>query len=152
MDISGILERVHIFKGLSQEALNSLAQLCRHREYNAKDIIFTEKSKGKEMYIVVKGQVCIELGVKGPSDFATVQRVGEGDIFGELAIVSKGGRSASARCETNCDIIVIDGDDILALFQKNTSIGYPVMKNFASLLANRLRKTNLQLVASILWE
>ena len=37
-------------------------------------------------------------------------------------------------------------------FANNNKIGYVVMINFASLLATRLRKTNLQLIACFLWE
>lgn len=102
MDTSAILDRVNIFKGLSQEDINSIAQLSEHREHNANDVIFAEKSKGKEMYIVVRGQVRIELGIGGKTDCATVHNVGKGEVFGELNIVGDGRRSATARCETNC--------------------------------------------------
>jgi hypothetical protein len=32
-----ILERIQIFKGLSQEELDSIAQLCDHRKYKTKE-------------------------------------------------------------------------------------------------------------------
>jgi CRP/FNR family cyclic AMP-dependent transcriptional regulator len=152
MDKKQILERVDIFKGLSGEELNSIAHLCENRDYAANDVIFAEKSKGKDIFIVTKGRVVIELGIKGKTDCATIHRVGEGDLLGELAIVSKGGRSATARCETDCEAIAISGDALLDLFSRDTRIGYVVAMNLASLLAVRLRKTNLQLIACFLWE
>lgn len=152
MDKLRILERIDIFGGLSPEELNPIAELCEARQYKANEVIFAEKSKGKEMYIVTKGQVRIELGIKGKTDHATIHRVGEGDIFGELVIVGDGRRSGTAKCETDCEVISINRDALRDLFNRCTRIGYIVMMNLASLLAARLRKTNLQLVACFLWE
>jgi len=152
MDKLRILERIDIFSGLSPEELNPIAELCEPRQYKANEVIFAEKSKGKEMYIVTKGQVRIELAIKGKTDHATIHRVGEGDIFGELIIVGDGRRSGTAKCETDCEVMSINRDDLRDLFNRCARIGYIVMMNLASLLATRLRKTNLQLVACFLWE
>ncbi|MFC2045794.1 Crp/Fnr family transcriptional regulator, partial [Chloroflexota bacterium] len=147
-----ILGQISIFMGLSSEELDAINELCEHREYKADEIVFTEKSKGKDIFIVTKGRVRIELGIKGKNDFATVQRINDGEIFGELAIVGDGNRSGTARCDTDCEIIAINGDALHNLFDKNNRIGYVVMMNLAALLASRLRKTNMQLVACFLWE
>ena len=152
MDTVKILEHIHIFNGVSPEGLNLIAQLCEYKQYKANDLIFVEKSKGEEIYIINKGKVVIELGIKGKKDYVTIHRLGNGDIFGELVLVSKGDRSASARCEADCEVIAINRDDLLGLLNKHSEIGYIVMKNMASLLATRLRKTDLQLLACFLWE
>jgi CRP-like cAMP-binding protein len=152
MDINKILERVSIFNELAQEDLRSIAELCEHRKYGANEVIFAEKSEGTEIYIVGKGQVRIELAIKGKTDYATVHRVGEGEVFGELAIVSRGHRSGTARTETDCEVIAINRKSLLTLFEEHNRIGYIVAMNLASLLATRLKKTNLQLIACFLWE
>ena len=152
MDKRKILEHIEIFKGLSAEELEPIANICEPREYRAKTVIFSENSKGKEMYIVTKGRVCIELGIKGKDDTVKVHNVPEGEIFGELSIISEGRRSGTAKCESDCEVLSIDGDTLLNLFNKQSRIGYVVMRNLASLVAARLRKTDLQLVACFLWE
>ena len=152
MDIVGHLERVDIFSGLTQEELNSIAELCQPRKYGVNEVIFAEKSKGKEMYVVTKGRVRIELGIKGKTDCATVHRVGEGEVFGELVVVNEQRRSATAISESHCEVIAIGREAFTDLFDKSSRIGYVIMKNLASLLATRLRKTNLQLIACFLWE
>lgn len=152
MDTKQVLKQVNIFNGLSSEELASIAILCETRNYKANELIFAEKSKGKEIYIVTKGQVRIELGIQGKTDYATVQRVGKGGLFGEFVLVNQGTRSGTARTETDCETITIDGNALLDLFENNMRIGYVVAMNLASLLATRLRKTNLQLIACFLWE
>jgi len=152
MDSIRILEKVDIFRGLSPRQLESLAQVSEERKYRGGEAVFTEHSSGAEVYIIKKGKVCIELGLKGKSNTATIQRLGVGQVFGELALVDRRNRSASAICEKDCEIIAIDRDKLNELFERDGPLGYVVMRNLAQLLAGRLRRTDLMLVASVLWE
>ncbi|MFC2024640.1 Crp/Fnr family transcriptional regulator [Chloroflexota bacterium] len=152
MDIQSILHRIDMFSGLSTNEKDSIAELCQPREYKANEVIFAEKSKGAEMFIVAKGKIRIELRVKGKTDCVTVHRLRDGDVFGEIAIVSEAGRSGTAICETDCELITISRKALLNLFDRYPRIGYVVMTHLALVLATRLRKTDLQLVACFLWE
>jgi CRP-like cAMP-binding protein len=152
MDSTKILDKVDIFRGLSPHQLESLAQVSEERKYRSGEAVFTEHSSGGQIYIIKKGKVCIELGLKGKSNTATIQRLSVGQIFGELALVDKRSRSATAMCENDCEIITIDRDKLDELFEEDSRLGYVVMRNLAQLLAERLRRTDLMLVASVLWE
>ena len=152
MDSIKVLEKVDIFRGLSSRQLESLAQVSEERKYRRGEVVFTENSSGAEVYIIKKGKVCIELGLKGKPNTATIQRLGVGQIFGELALVDKRSRSATAICDNDCDIIIIDRVKLDELFKQDSRLGYVVMRNLAQLLAERLRRTDLMLVASVLWE
>jgi CRP/FNR family cyclic AMP-dependent transcriptional regulator len=152
MDNTTVLKKVEIFRGLSLTQLESLAQISEEKKYRGGETVFTERSTGNELYIIKKGKVCIELGLKGKPDTATIQRLSVGQIFGELALVDKRSRSATVICENDCEIITIDRDKLDELFERDTHLGYIIMKNLAQLLAERLRRTDLMLVASVLWE
>ena len=152
MDSTKILEKVDIFRGLSPHQLESLAQVSEERKYRRGETVFPEHSSGTEVYIIKKGKVCIELGLKGKPNTATIQRLSVGQIFGELALVDRRSRSATAICENDCEIITIDRGKLDELFEQDSRLGYIVMKNLAQLLAGRLRRTDLMLVASVLWE
>ncbi len=152
MDSTKILKMVDIFRGLSPRQLESLAQVSEETKYRGGEVVFTEHSSGAEVYIIKKGKVCIELGLKGKPNTATIQRLGAGQIFGELALVDRRNRSATAMCDNDCEIITIDRDKLDELFERDSRLGYIVMRNLAQLLAVRLRRTDLMLVASIVWE
>jgi CRP-like cAMP-binding protein len=152
MDSIQVLKKVEIFRGLSSTQLESLAQISEERKYRGGEAVFTEHSTGNVVYIIKRGKVCIELGLKGKPNTATIQRLSVGQIFGELALVDKRSRSATAICENDCEIIAIDRDKLDELFEQDSRLGYIVMKNLAQLLAERLRRTDLMLVASVLWE
>jgi len=152
MDSTKILKMVDIFRGLSPRQLESLAQVSEETKYRGGEVVFTEHSSGAEVYIIKKGKVCIELGLKGKPNTATIQRLGAGQIFGELTLVDRRNRSATAMCDNDCEIITIDRDKLDELFERDSRLGYIVMRNLAQLLAVRLRRTDLMLVASIVWE
>jgi CRP/FNR family cyclic AMP-dependent transcriptional regulator len=152
MDNTNVLKKVEIFRGLTLAQLESLAQISEEKKYRGGETVFTERSTGDEVYIIKKGKVCIELGLKGKPDTATIQHLSAGQIFGELALVDKRSRSATVACENDCEIIAINRDKLDELFERDTHLGYIVMKNLAQLLAERLRRTDLMLVASVLWE
>ena len=48
--------------------------------------------------------------------------------------------------------MAIGSEQLRDLFERNLSIGYTVVLNLAQVVAERLRKTNLQLVATVCWE
>jgi CRP/FNR family cyclic AMP-dependent transcriptional regulator len=152
MDSTKVIKKVEIFHGLSLTQLESLTHISEEKRYRRGETVFTEHSTGDEVYIIKKGKVCIELGLKGKPNTATIQRLSVGQIFGELALVDKRSRSATVVCENDCEIITIDRDKLDELFERDTHLGYIVMKNLAKLLAERLRRTDLMLVASVLWE
>jgi CRP/FNR family cyclic AMP-dependent transcriptional regulator len=152
METRKLLEGVEIFKGLTSDELSAVEGLCTDRHYRSGDIVFDENSRGAEMYLVRKGKVRIDLSLAKGSESATVHRVGDGELFGELALVDTKRRSATATCEKDSEIITIDRDKLLSLFESNNHAGYVVLGNLATILAGRLRRTNLQLVATLLWK
>lgn len=152
MEKQKILQGIDIFKGLTPDELALIAQLCEDRKYRANEEVFSENSRGSEIYVLEKGKICIDLALTGKSKCATIHRVTDGQIFGELALVDRGRRSATAKCENDSEVLAINRDKLHSLFERNNHIGYIVLNNLATILAVRLRKTNLQLVASILWE
>ena len=101
--------------------------------------------------MITRGKVRIDLRLKGDADCATIHRLSVGEVLGELSLVDNRKRSASATCETACEVLAIECDRLLKLFESNRAIGYTVVLNLAKIVAIRLRKTNLQLVATVCW-
>ena len=87
MDSTKVLKKVEICRGLSLTQLESLAQISEERKYRGGETVFTEHGTGDEVYIIKKGKVCIELGLKGKPNTATIQKLSVGQIFGELVLV-----------------------------------------------------------------
>jgi len=73
-----------------------------HLAYQTGDTIVREGQVGVLMYLVLKGKVAIRLGGK------LVETVGPGGIFGEMALVDRTPRLASAVAESDCRLLAIN--------------------------------------------
>lgn len=152
MELFAILKSNDLFKGLSDDDVNQIAEICEKNVFKAGSIIFKEQSKGTGMYILVKGKVDIQMSMGIDDEPATVHVIKEGEVFGELSLVDKAPRSATARAGIESIAFVLEANRFEELNQKNSCIGFIVMRNIARIVSSRLRKTNIKYTESLIWE
>lgn len=144
MSIVSLLKQVDILNSLSESQLEKVAELCREQTRNADDIIFEENDKSSELYLIQDGLVEITLSVPEPGEEKSIVTLGKGQIFGEMALVDEGPRSASARCIADgTKLWVANRADFISLCEEDTSMGYLVMRNIAADLSFKLRHSHL---------
>ena len=152
MSIINLLQRSELFAGLKPEQIEQIAALGHEVVYNnAGDVIIGEGDPSDEIYIICSGMVEVEVSkgtipdVPGPPHLSSLVRLGQGQLFGEMALVDRGARSATVRCvEDGTVLYVIPRQDFWALCDGNHHIGYVVMRNIAFDLSFKLRHRNLQ--------
>jgi CRP-like cAMP-binding protein len=110
------------------------------RTYNAGDVIFREGDVGAEMFIIQSGKVKITKLIKGGVE-KTLVILGPGDFFGEMAVIDKDNRSATATAVEPSRLISLDEDVFEQHMQTNPKIVKKILKN----LTTRLRETNQQI-------
>jgi CRP-like cAMP-binding protein len=101
----------------------------------AGDAIFAEGDVADRMYIVDSGNVSLQVGGQ------TVENVGPGGIFGEMALIDRAPRSASAVAETDAAVISIDKRRFWFLVQETPYFAETVMR----VMAGRIRNMNQSL-------
>jgi CRP/FNR family cyclic AMP-dependent transcriptional regulator len=95
-------------------------------------VIFSSGDRGQEMFIVRTGHVELRIGD------TTLETVGPGGIFGELALVDPAPRSASAVAGPGCSLVLVDEAAFNDLVRRVPGLALEVMK----VMARRLRRTN----------
>jgi CRP-like cAMP-binding protein len=143
MELIQVLAGVALCSGLSHSQLASLAAISHREVYTTDAVIFNQNDTGDKMYIVTRGQVEIRLNSQGGGNHATIY-LGQGQIFGEMALLDQGPRSASVIViEEGTELFAISADDFLSLCQQDTAIGYIIMRNMALDISFKLRHKNL---------
>lgn len=99
------------------------------------EVLFKEGESGDEMYLIRSGKIKIVKDLEGTTKILAI--IGEGEFFGEMALLDKSPRSASAIAETDARLIIVDRDAFLSSVNKN-----PFIKYIIETLTTRLRKTN----------
>ena len=89
------------------------------RVYSPNSIIFIAGHRGDEAYVVKSGEVQI-FTENDEGQRKVLSVVGAGQLFGELALMNEHIRTANARTETGCELLVVNPKQIEALLE-NTS-------------------------------
>lgn len=110
-------------------------QIAKYQTYNDQQAIFKEGTFGDWMYVVEEGKVEISRTVEGKKIVITTLKAGE--IFGEVAYISKGSRSATASASGKTTVGMIDRNFFDQEFNALSSDFQMVLKT----LAERLRAT-----------
>jgi len=143
VELHEILSNVEIFKNLSTDELEQIAALCSPRKLHKGEDLVREGAPGKEFFIITRGSVAVILAIGSPTP-RTVVHLGEGQVIGEMALIDQGLRSATVRANDEAtEVQVICNEDFLSLCERNTKIGYTVMRNLAADLSFKLRHLNL---------
>jgi CRP/FNR family cyclic AMP-dependent transcriptional regulator len=139
-----LLKGVELFAGLDDSQLDRLAQISRLAQYKDGDIVFARGEPGSRLYVISEGQVEVILD-EDPENAQAFVYLGRGQIFGEMALIDYGERSATIRCgSVNATLAVMDREDFERLCASDTAIGYVVMRNMANDLSFKLRHRNLE--------
>lgn len=146
-----ILKQTDIFHQFKPEHLEMIASFCQERTYLQGEIIFSEGSLSSELYVIVQGEIDILLDPNLVSDkplpdaksvvIATLRR---GQSFGEISLVDRGMRSATARAAQNdTRLLSLSSTQLLDSCEEDPYFGFQLMGNLAADLALKIRNTDL---------
>jgi CRP-like cAMP-binding protein len=153
-----LLEQVDIFEDLNPDQLKLIDDICDKKTYTQDEVIFEENSLSREFYIIMDGEVEVQVdpdtigdGKTNAYQPTTIAVLRRGQSFGEIAIVDPGVRSASTKCGSDtCSLLVIDRKKFIKLLEDDYKMGYIVMRNFAADLSLKIRQTNLRVRQSLM--
>jgi len=141
-EIKKLLKYASLFHGLNDAQLERVAHLAQEERYATQDVIFRQNAPGDKMYIVSGGQVEVLVQDDDGTSLATLY-LGSGQIFGEMALLDQGKRSATVvAVQPETVVYAIDGDTLMTLCKQDTAIGYIVMRNIALDLSFKIRHHN----------
>jgi len=113
-----MLADVELFEHLNDDDRASLAEAIDVRELAAGDTLFKAGEPGEALYVVRSGE--IELFIKDTAgQRIALALVGAGEMFGELALLDRGPRTATAIAMSDTELLELDRDDLLLLFQRS---------------------------------
>ena len=147
MDGMAVLKKFALFNGLTDDDLARIAELCHPYSMTEGHQIFAEGSQAKDVHLCRSGKVEISIRLGQPwNRNMLIHRAGQGEVFGWSALVAPYIYTASAECIEAGEEIRIKGSELLALFKKNTAIGYTVMENLGASISLRLAQTRQKLI------
>jgi uncharacterized membrane protein len=109
---------IEFFAHLTDDDRSALSEIVDAIELPTGKPLFVAGEPGDSLFVVRKGEV--ELFIKDTAGQKIVLNVTRpGDIFGELALLDTGARTATAVALEDAELLELDREDLLVLFRRN---------------------------------
>src|SRR5579859_8248471 len=116
--LRALLARHMLFRDASAALLDGLVKFATVRHFQPNDEVFAKGDPGNTLCGVLAGRVCIYT-VSSEGEEAILNILEPGEIFGEIALLDGGPRTASARAMTDVDLLQIHRDHFLPYLRQN---------------------------------
>ena len=87
--------------------------------------VVTQGALGACMFVVTQGRIAISV------DGVVIEYVGPGGVFGEMALVDRSGRSATATAEVESALLLISRQDFLSMIKSRPAFGMTLLRSMS---------------------
>jgi signal transduction histidine kinase len=131
------LESIALFRSLNREELQALRFIAQERRLAPNQEIFREGDPGDAVYFVKNGIVEIS-SLVGNGKRHVFSRLGDGEIFGEMAVIEHRPRSATATAVDAAEVYFIPRGEMLSLIERSPMLAFNLLQQ----ISHRLREFN----------
>jgi CRP-like cAMP-binding protein len=111
--------------------------------FKAGEVILKEGEEADKFYLIRSGHVAIY--INKPSEII-IQTIHEGDILGWSWLIPPYRYRFSAKAVENTRALALDGKCLRGKCEKNSDLGYELLKRIVTIFTARLEATRLQLL------
>jgi CRP-like cAMP-binding protein len=128
-----LLQRVPVFSGLGRRELERVANSMKERRFQTGDTVTSEGRGGVGFFVIEEGEA--DVTVQGEER----AKLGPGDYFGEIALITESDRTATITAETDMRCYGMTMWDFRPLVESNASIAWNMLQSLAQKLRDAER-------------
>lgn len=125
-----MLKTVPLLNELPAEELGRLSQVLKEKHVPKGTYIFYADEPGTSMMFVIEGLVHVTLDSHDGKEVILAQ-LGEGDFFGEIALLTGEERSANVVAAVDCRLLLLSDTDFKQHLLANTGLALAMLKAMA---------------------
>ncbi|MGD9794716.1 MAG: Crp/Fnr family transcriptional regulator [Acidimicrobiia bacterium] len=129
------LAAVPLFANLAKRDLAAIAKSATEIAVKAGTVLVDQGQVGTEAFVIVEGRATITRNGR------KITSVGPGAIVGEMSLIDRGPRSATAKMETDGVVLVLTQREFLGLIDESPAVSRKVMVTLARLVRESDRRT-----------
>ena len=141
MSTMDVLRQVWLFSGLDEQQIEAVSSFTFQKSFGPGELIVEEGRTGNGMYAIISGSVEAVKSL-GTDQERTVNRLGAGEVFGEMALLGEWPRTASVRAVDEVECLGIDRWVFLTQLERHPQVGIRLLQ----VLAQKLRDSDARLV------
>ena len=132
-DVTGIsrfLASIPIFASINESSLLPLAQECTFEDVERGEILFLQNDSADTAYIVRQGSISIVLNSSDGREMV-INEMHNGDLLGELGILTRNPHATSAIARTNSEVLAIPRRALLKVIHSEHSVAVRLLEILA---------------------
>ena len=126
-----LLQRVPLFSGLDPRELETIARTVHERTFQPGETVAEENQGGVGFFIIRDGEAIVTVGGN------EVRRLGSGDHFGEIALITEGPRTATVTASSELKCYGLTPWEFRPLVQTNANIAWKILQALARQVEQR---------------
>lgn len=123
-----LIKAVPLFAECSKRDLNEIAGIADEIDLREGKELTKEGKQGREFFVLIEGEADVQKGSR------RINRLGPGDFFGEISLVTRRPRTATVTATTPVRALVITDRSFRALLEHQPEIQGKVMSALAARL------------------
>jgi len=123
-----------LFRTMTTDVFVDFVMALENREFQSGDVVVRQGDPGREMFIIVDGQVDVILSM--PQSASTVAKLKTGDFFGEASLITGQPRTASVVAKSATTCLVLSRNHLQQLATNHPS----VVETIRSIYYTRMRE------------
>lgn len=131
-----ILKTADVFTHVPDDVLADVANYLEEIDVAANENIFHKGDLGSSMYILVSGKVGVH------DNGISLNTLGEGDVFGEMALLDPEPRSASVTALEPTQLLRLDQEPFMELIAQDPEVATGIIRNLTRYLRARVQDLN----------
>jgi CRP/FNR family cyclic AMP-dependent transcriptional regulator len=133
--VIAMLEKNPLWAGLDRKDLKAIVKVSKEHKFETGDVILSKGEGGVGFYLIMNGSVEIK------SDGNILAKLGQGQFFGEMAVLDNQPRSADVVAAEPSRCFIVSEWAFKALISENPRIALKMLQEFV----RRLRNVNKSL-------
>lgn len=130
-----------LFEGLSKEQIQTLFSISKEIVVEKDAYLMREGDLATDIFLILEGTIAISRYNAKHKQNHVIATLSPGDTVGEIALLDRGSRSASACATTPCRLRAISFDDLQSIANADKSI-YSIFYHLSKNIGQRLRHSN----------
>lgn len=130
-----LLRRAPLLQSLSEAELQAIAELASRRRCRAREVVVQQSDPGDELFVLLSGHLKV-LSTDPEGRDTALSVMGPGEVFGEVALLDGGPRSATVVALEACELLVIRREHWLRFLKTSPETAIQLL----AVLAGRLRR------------
>lgn len=137
-----LLARTPLFGSLDEQERTAVLGRMRRVQFEPDQMIFSRGDPGRDLYLVLEGRIRLSV-LSSEGRELSFDHAGPGYIFGEIATLDGGERTAGATAISRVQAMALRQEVMMELIERNPKVATAVIR----LLCQRLRDTDQRLEA-----